>query len=69
MARVPLIQEQDHPELADAMAKYSAGRRGKLINVYRMLMHSPDLAESGLHGPTGAAGVRPPPAVPADLRP
>src|SRR5882724_13065861 len=46
MARVPLIQEQDHPELAEAMAKYSAGRRGKLINVYRMLLHSPDLAES-----------------------
>jgi 4-carboxymuconolactone decarboxylase len=46
MARVPLIQEQNHPELAEAVAKYSAGRRGKLINVYRMLLHSPDLAES-----------------------
>jgi 4-carboxymuconolactone decarboxylase len=46
MARVPLIREQDHPELAEAIAKYSAGRRGKLINVYRMLLHSPDLAES-----------------------
>ena len=46
MARVPLIQVQDHPELAEAVAKYSAGRRGKLINVYRMLLHSPDLAES-----------------------
>jgi alkylhydroperoxidase family enzyme len=46
MARVPLIQEQDHPELADVMAKYSAGRRGKLINIYRMLLNSPPLAES-----------------------
>jgi alkylhydroperoxidase family enzyme len=46
MARVPLIQEQDHPELAEVMAKYSAGRRGRLINIYRMLLHSPDLAES-----------------------
>jgi alkylhydroperoxidase family enzyme len=46
MARVPLLQEQDHPELADAMAKYSAGRRGKLINIYRMLLNAPPLAES-----------------------
>jgi alkylhydroperoxidase family enzyme len=46
MARVPLIQEQDHPELAEVIEKYRAGRRGKLINIYRMLLHSPALAES-----------------------
>ncbi len=46
MARVPLIREQDHPELADAIEKYRAGRRGKLINIYRMLLNSPALAES-----------------------
>ena len=46
MARVPLIQEQDHPELADVMEKYRAGRRGKLINIYRMLLNAPPLAES-----------------------
>jgi 4-carboxymuconolactone decarboxylase len=46
MARVPLIQEQDHPELAEVMEKYRAGRRGKLINIYRMLLNSPALAES-----------------------
>jgi alkylhydroperoxidase family enzyme len=46
MARVPLLREQDHPELAEAMAKYSAGRRGKLINIYRMLLNAPPLAES-----------------------
>src|SRR6202163_4924576 len=46
MARVPLIREQDHPELAEAIAKYSAGRRGKLINIYRILLNSPALAES-----------------------
>jgi alkylhydroperoxidase family enzyme len=46
MARVPLIQEQDHPELAEEIARYSAGRRGKLINIYRMLLNSPALAES-----------------------
>ena len=46
MARVPLLQEQDHPELAEVMAKYSAGRRGKLINIYRMLLNAPPLADS-----------------------
>ena len=46
MARVPLIQEQDHPEFADAIEKYRAGRRGKLINIYRMLLNAPPLAES-----------------------
>jgi alkylhydroperoxidase family enzyme len=46
MARVPLIAEQDHPELADAIERYRAGRRGKLINIYRMLLNSPALAES-----------------------
>ena len=46
MARVPLIQEQDHPELAEAMEKYRAGRRGRLINIYRLLLNSPALAES-----------------------
>jgi 4-carboxymuconolactone decarboxylase len=46
MARVPLIREQDHPEFAEVVAKYSAGRRGKLINIYRMLLNAPPLAES-----------------------
>src|SRR2546421_8644642 len=46
MARVPLIQEHDHPELADVMEKYRSGRRGRLINIYRMLLNSPALAES-----------------------
>jgi alkylhydroperoxidase family enzyme len=46
MARVPLIQEQDHPELAEQIGKYRSGRRGKLINVYRMLLNAPPLAES-----------------------
>ena len=46
MARVPLIQEQDHPEFADLVEKFRAGRRGKLINIYRMLLNSPPLAES-----------------------
>jgi len=46
MARVPLIQEQEHPELADMIERFRAGRRGKLINIYRMLLNAPPLAES-----------------------
>jgi alkylhydroperoxidase family enzyme len=46
MARIPLIDEKAHPEFAEQVAKFSAGRRGKLINIYRMLLHSPALAES-----------------------
>jgi alkylhydroperoxidase family enzyme len=44
MARVPYIEEQDHPELAELIAKIRAGRRGALINVYKLLLHSPALA-------------------------
>ena len=46
MARVRLIQEHEHPELAALIEKFRAGRRGKLINIYRMLLNSPPLAES-----------------------
>jgi alkylhydroperoxidase family enzyme len=46
MARVPLIDEKAHPEFADLVARFAAGRRGKLINIYRMLLNSPALAES-----------------------
>jgi AhpD family alkylhydroperoxidase len=46
MARVRLIQAQDHPELADLVERFRAGRRGRLINIYRMLLNSPPLAES-----------------------
>jgi 4-carboxymuconolactone decarboxylase len=46
MARVPLIQEQDHPEFAALIEKFRAGRRGRLINIYRMLLNAPPLAES-----------------------
>jgi 4-carboxymuconolactone decarboxylase len=46
MARVSLIQEQDHPEFSDLIEKFRAGRRGRMINIYRMLLNSPPLAES-----------------------
>jgi len=44
MARISYIEEQSHPELADLIAKIRAGRRGTLINVYKLLLHTPALA-------------------------
>ena len=46
MARVSLIREEEHPELAELIQRFSAGRRGRLINIYRMLLNAPPLAES-----------------------
>ncbi len=46
MARVPLIDENAHPEFAELVEKFRAGRRGNLINIYRLLLNSPALAES-----------------------
>lgn len=44
MARVSLIDEQAHPELSDLIAKFRSGRGGRLINIYRLMLHSPALA-------------------------
>jgi alkylhydroperoxidase family enzyme len=44
MARISYIEENDHPELADLIGKVRAGRRGTLINVYKLLLHTPALA-------------------------
>jgi len=46
MARVPYIAEEDHPELDELIGRLKAGRRGNLINIYRMLLNSPALAET-----------------------
>ena len=46
MARVPLIDEKQYPKFAELVEKFRAGRRGRLINIYRMLLNSPALAES-----------------------
>lgn len=48
MARVPLIDPDQRPELAPLAARISGARRGKVINVYRALLNSPPLAESWL---------------------
>lgn len=46
MARVPFIDPEEHSDLTELIGRISNGRRGKLINVYRTLLHSPQLAES-----------------------
>ena len=46
MARVSLIEEQDHPEFADLVRQIRGARRGRLINIYKLLLHSPALAEA-----------------------
>lgn len=45
MARVSLIKEDDHPELAPLIGRIKGRRRGLLLNLYRMLLHSPPVAE------------------------
>jgi len=46
MARVTYIEGTEDPELDDLVDKIRSGRRGSLINVYKLLLHSPPLAES-----------------------
>jgi 4-carboxymuconolactone decarboxylase len=40
MARISYVEEKDHPELAADIAKIK-GARGGLINIYKLLLHSP----------------------------
>jgi 4-carboxymuconolactone decarboxylase len=40
MARISYVEEKDHPELAENIAKIK-GARGGLINIYKLLLHSP----------------------------
>ena len=46
MARVSLIEEKDHPELAGLIDRIRGARGGRLINIYRMMLHSPPLASA-----------------------
>ena len=46
MARVKLIAENEHPELAEPIAKIKGARGGRLINIYRLMLHSPMLASA-----------------------
>jgi 4-carboxymuconolactone decarboxylase len=42
MARISYVEEKDHPELAADIAKIK-GARGGLINIYKLLLHSPTI--------------------------
>jgi 4-carboxymuconolactone decarboxylase len=46
MARVPLIEEKEHSELSELIAKIRGARGGRLINIYRLMLHSPALADA-----------------------
>jgi alkylhydroperoxidase family enzyme len=46
MARVPLIDEQTCLDLADSIARIKGARGGRLINIYRLMLHSPALANA-----------------------
>jgi 4-carboxymuconolactone decarboxylase len=46
MARIPLLKEGEHPELAELIAKIKGARGGRLINIYRLMLHSPALANA-----------------------
>jgi hypothetical protein len=46
MARVPLIEEKEDPELSALIAKIKGARGGRLINIYRLMLHSPALANA-----------------------
>ena len=46
MARVPLLDVENSPALMELTERIRAARRGRVINVYRLLLHSPPLAET-----------------------
>lgn len=46
MARIPLIDEHGYPELSALVAKVKGARGGRLINIYRLMLHSPALANA-----------------------
>lgn len=47
MPRVPYIEEADHPELAPLIGRIKA-ERGKLLDLYKVLLHSPAVMEGWL---------------------
>src|ERR671923_311255 len=46
MARVSLIDEGSHSELTEIIARIKGARGGRLINIYRLMLHSPSLANA-----------------------
>ena len=47
MARIPYA-DSDRPDIAPLAARIKAERGGKILNLYRMLLHSPPVAEGWL---------------------
>jgi len=47
MPRIPYIEENDHPELAPLIGRIKA-ERGKLLDLYKVLLHSPAVMEGWL---------------------
>ncbi len=48
MTRVPLIEEEQHPELGELIATIKSERGGRLLHLYRALLNSPPVAEGWL---------------------
>ncbi|WP_333840669.1 carboxymuconolactone decarboxylase family protein [Pelomicrobium sp.] len=48
MARLPLVSEETHPELAPLIQRIREERGGRLLNLYATLLHSPPVAEGWL---------------------
>ena len=48
MARVSLVDEQNHPELSTLIDRIRGARRGRLLNIYRLMLHSPPVASAWL---------------------
>ena len=46
MARITLIDEDKRPDLAPVIGKLKGNRGGKLINVYRLLLNAPAIANA-----------------------
>ena len=46
MARVRLIDENESSELRPLIGKIKGARGGRLINIYRLMLHSPKLADA-----------------------
>jgi AhpD family alkylhydroperoxidase len=48
MARLPLVSDKTHPELAPLIERIREERGGRLLNLYATLLHSPPVAEGWL---------------------
>src|ERR1700694_4797121 len=48
MARVPYLDDHSNPEVKPVAARIRAERGGRVLNLYRVLLNSPKLAEAWL---------------------